>query len=94
VLPDGKRVKYPLVPNLHQQAKRGYFHDLGPQYSVPPYPLPEQHFYSEREECDPAEPQATDPATTDPFVSGEDLPLPSGVEKSPSGAHVISDQPK
>jgi type IV pilus assembly protein PilQ len=93
VLPDGKRVKYPLVPDLHQQAKRGYFHDLGPQYSVPPYPLPEQHFYSDHEECDLAEPQATDPVMRDPFVSGEDLPLPSGVEKS-DGAHIISDQPK
>jgi hypothetical protein len=41
-LPDGKRVSYPLIPQRRTEPPFGYFHDLGPRYQIPPYPLPEQ----------------------------------------------------
>jgi hypothetical protein len=40
VLPDGKRVSYPLIPKKY--PANGHFHDLGPQYVIPPHPLPVQ----------------------------------------------------
>jgi hypothetical protein len=90
VLPDGKRVKYPLIPN-HPRRATGYFHDLGPQYEVPPHPLPEQHFYSDAGECELSEPQGTAAATKGPTVSEQDLPLPAAEGKTSAGSHVISD---
>src|SRR4029079_14050756 len=62
VLPDGKRVAYPLIPKKHLQPKTGYFHNL-PPYVIPPYPLPEQHICTDGSDCIPEEPRAQDPAT-------------------------------
>ena len=93
VLPDGKRIKYPLFPPNHQLPKTGYYHDEMPDYEMPPYPMPEQHFYSDAEGCEPAEPQALDPATKEPSLAEQDLPMPKIEEKSALEPHVISDQP-
>ena len=40
VLPDGKRVSYPLIPQKYRPS--GHYHDLGKDYVVPPIPLPTQ----------------------------------------------------
>ncbi len=55
VLPDGKRVATRIIPDKNQPRKRGYFHDLGPRYAIPPYPLPQQHLYSDSTGCEPPE---------------------------------------
>ncbi len=91
VLSDGKRVSHPLIPT-HPSRKSGYYHDLGPQYEVPPYPLPRQRFYG-AEECEPAEPDAVDPLEYGPSLSDQELPLPDATGKTSEGAHIISDQP-
>jgi type IV pilus assembly protein PilQ len=92
VLPDGKRVQYPLVPP-HPQRKTGYFHDLGPQYAVPPYPLPEQHLYNDAGDCEPSAPQLESPAASGPSLPEQELPLPQSGDTTMGGSHVISDQP-
>lgn len=93
VLPDGKRVYYPLIPDAHARRKAGYFHDLGPQYEIPPHPLPEQHFVTDAEGCEPAEADPPRPTMTDPFSSDQDLPLPEATDESSRNHHIISDQP-
>ena len=93
VLPDGKRVKYPLIPPKHAPPKRGYFHDEMPGYVVPPYPMPEQHFYGDSQECDPNGPQPAYPSTADPFTPDQELPLPDTGGDYSGNTHIISDQP-
>ena len=44
--------------------------------SYRPYPMPEQHFDSDGQPCDPAGPQPADPRATDPFTPDEELPMP------------------
>lgn len=90
ILPDGKRVKYPIIPPKHLPRKTGYFHDLGDQYVVPPYPLPEQNFYRDGAECVADERNEPTPSATNPFEA--DLPLPEA-GASADGTHTISDQP-
>jgi type IV pilus assembly protein PilQ len=92
ILPDGKRIQYPLLPPKHPLPKTGYYHDGMPQYDVPPYPLPVQHFYSDAGECEPAGPQIAEPEATDPFTSDQELPLPAIGNDALGGAHIISDQ--
>jgi type IV pilus assembly protein PilQ len=94
VLPDGKRIKYPLIPKKHGQHMTGYNQDLGSEYVIPPYPLPEQHFCSDgSESVEPEASRAPDKATGDPFRSDEDLPLPAAGTESTRSTHVISDEP-
>lgn len=93
VLPDGKRIKYPLVPPKHVPRKTGYYHDGMPEYVVPPYPMPEQHFYGDEQECEPNGPQPADPSTTDPFRPDQELPLPETTGDYSKSSHIISDQP-
>jgi hypothetical protein len=93
ILPDGKRIQYPLLPQKHPRPKTGYYHDEMPQYEIPNYPLPQQHFYSDAVECESAGPQMAEPQATDPFTSDQDLPLPSVENGASAGMHVISDQP-
>jgi hypothetical protein len=50
VLPDGKRRYVPLNPLHKKRRPRGHFHNLGPRYSVPPYPLPEQYIRGDASE--------------------------------------------
>lgn len=70
ILPDGRRVYYPLIPHRH----RGPGPDPRPEYAVPPYPLPEQHFYGLP--CDPAQQYPSAPQPSRPFLSDEALPVP------------------
>jgi type IV pilus assembly protein PilQ len=76
VLPDGKRVQYPLIPPKHRAAKTGYYHDEMPDYVVPPDPMPEQHFYGNGQDCEPSQPHL-EPLLSDPFSSEQELPLPA-----------------
>jgi type IV pilus assembly protein PilQ len=92
ILPDGKRVQYPLVPNTHPRRKTGYFHDLGPQYAVPPYPLPDQHLYSDSDECEIETSQMSNRATMDRVKPEQELPLPDSDKVISGSTHVISDQ--
>jgi type II secretory pathway component HofQ len=86
VLPDGKRVYKPLIPNFHKRPPRGYYHNLGPQYVVPPKPLPEQNLYGEA--CAPAGPTYPTPLLSDPGVLEETLPEPD--QSSIQGDGVIT----
>jgi hypothetical protein len=45
VLPDGKRVSYPLVPKKHRP--KGHYYGLGSRYVIPQKPLPAQEFCDE-----------------------------------------------
>ena len=89
VLPDGKRVSYPLIPNRHAPPPRGYFHDLGPGYVIPPDPLPTQEFCDDP--CVPTAPMPAGPAPQDPTLQSEDLPLPAASDDL-HGSQIISDQ--
>ncbi len=88
VLPDGKRVSYPLIPKKH--CPTGYYHDLGPQYVIPPTPLPAQRL------CDPPDAPGGSPSAgallRGPMIGAENLPMPA-VEGDWRGTEVISDQP-
>ncbi len=92
ILPDGKRVKYPLVPPKHR-PKTGYYHDQMPEYVVPPYPMPEQSFSGDEMECEPAGPPMADPPSTDPFAPEQDLSLPETSDDFSESTHIISDRP-
>jgi hypothetical protein len=88
ILPDGKRIKYPLIPPKHTGPPTGYYHDEMPDYVIPPYPMPEQHFYYDGQPCDPADPQATEPIPAD-----QELPMPEAAGDFSNSTHIISDQP-
>ncbi len=82
ILPDGKRISYPLVPQRRTERPFGYFHDLGPRYEIPPTPLPREEL------CE-------SPCVLAPLPAGgaypeEALPTPPGAE-SASGGEIISD---
>ena len=36
ILPDGKRIQYPLIPPKHVPPPTGYYHDEMPDYVIPP----------------------------------------------------------
>jgi type II/III secretion system protein len=93
VLPDGKRVKYPLIPNKHHRPKTGYYHDMDGRYIVPPYPLPEQHFVGDTDDCESGEGQLQDQPTKGPILSEQDLPLPEAADPTSGGNHIITDEP-
>jgi hypothetical protein len=73
VMPDGKRVYRPLVPRKHgdQGGYNGY--EYGSNYVVPPYPLPEQHFYGA---CEPGVEGPVEEILPRPFLSDEAAPPP------------------
>ena len=86
VLPDGKRVSYPLVPKKYRPT--GYYHDLGPNYVIPPTPLPTQEMMLNAP-CETAPfPMGVDPRG--PVFQDEELPLPGNANSH--GSEVISDQ--
>ena len=60
---------------------------------MPPYPMPEQHFYGDVQQCEPSGPQLADPLLNDPFTSGEELPLPEKSGGSSSSNPILNDQP-
>ena len=93
ILPDGKRIQYPLIPPRHAPPKTGYYHDEMPDYVIPPYPMPEQHFYGGAQECDPAGPQPAEPSTTDPIAPDQELPMPETTGDFSNSTQIISDQP-
>ena len=64
-----------------------------PDYVIPPYPMPEQHFYGAAQECDPNGPQPADPRPTDPITPDQELPLPETTGDYSNSTHIISDQP-
>src|SRR4051812_24381590 len=90
VLPDGKRVKYPVVPE-HRRRPTGYFHEMDGRYVIPPHPLPEQHFCSDTGECENSGWQSTGDAA-DPVEPDIELPLPAAADDNSAGGHFISDQ--
>jgi type II secretory pathway component GspD/PulD (secretin) len=63
ILPDGKRVYYPLIPKKFHPT--GHYHDLGPQYVIPPTPLPTQEF------CEPG----CEPNGYAPMPKGAYMPM-------------------
>ena len=93
ILPDGKRIQYPLIPPKHVPPPTGYYHDEMPDYVVPPYPMPEQHFYNDGQPCDPAGPQPAEPRATDPIAPEQELPMPEAAGDFSNSTHIISDQP-
>jgi hypothetical protein len=93
ILPDGKRIKYPLIPPKHVAPPTGYYHDEMPDYVIPEYPMPEQHFDADGQPCDPAGPQPAGSEATDPFAPEQELPMPQATGSTSSGTHIISDQP-
>jgi hypothetical protein len=93
ILPDGKRIKYPLIPPKHVGPKTGYYHDEMPDYLIPPYPMPEQHFCGDAQQCEPAGPQPPNPRATEPLTPVPELPLPEVTGDFSKSTHIISDQP-
>jgi Flp pilus assembly secretin CpaC len=93
ILPDGKRIQYPLIPPKHVPPPTGYYHDEMPDYVIPPYPMPEQHFGTDREPCEQGGPQPPNPQATDPITPEQELPMPRATGSTSSGTHIISDQP-
>ncbi len=87
ILPDGKRVSYPLIPQKRKEPPFGYFHDLGPRYQIPPYPLPEE------EMCEP--PCGQPPLLMETLPEGQAAPSESPeMAPTPSysnGGAMISD---
>jgi type IV pilus assembly protein PilQ len=87
ILPDGKRVYYPLIPKKFRP--NGYYHDLGPQYAIPPTPLPTQEF------CEPGcEPNGCAPMPRASYMpmnrrSGSAMAAPA---QQGNQGEVISDQ--
>jgi hypothetical protein len=80
VLPDGKRVYYPLIPKKHKRSLHGPHDSMGPQYQIPPYPLPRQELSSDG--CEP----------TDPFFTDEELPPPQSAAPPRRDTAIISDR--
>ncbi len=93
ILPDGKRVQYPLIPRKHALPKMGYYHDEMPEYAVPPYPLPEQHFCNDGQECEQAGPQPAEMPSAEPIAPENELPMPEASDDYSNSSHIISDQP-
>jgi type II secretory pathway component GspD/PulD (secretin) len=87
VLPDGKRVYRPLIPQRHRHFDRGY--QYGSEYIVPPHPLPVQQFYGA--DCDP-EWQGAGLPSSRPLLSDDAVAMPPGHHTAPQAAEVISDQ--
>jgi hypothetical protein len=87
VLPDGKRVSYPLIPKKYRPT--GYYHDLEPDYVVPPQPLTRQRMCDDG--CAPAAPLP--PGVGSAGADGPDVnfALPGPTESWP-GSEVISDE--
>ncbi|MEX2309478.1 MAG: secretin and TonB N-terminal domain-containing protein [Pirellulales bacterium] len=88
VLPDGKRVTKPLNPMRHKRHRpRGYYHDQGSQYVVPPYPLPEQHFYGEP--CDMPAPGSSSLQPQDSMFTDDVLPMPEEMNRPSEDVDII-----
>lgn len=88
ILPDGKRVSYPLIPQKRKEPPFGYFHDLGPRYDIPPYPLPEQEMSEAG--CCPA------PLPVEELPAGQSTPTASSLQQpgatdASRNGEVISD---
>jgi type II secretory pathway component GspD/PulD (secretin) len=92
ILPDGKRVQYPLIPPRHPAPKTGYYHNEMPEYLIPPYPMPEQYFYGNTQDCEPGRPKL-EPLLSDPFSSEQELPFPETSGASSSSTPISNDQP-
>jgi hypothetical protein len=93
VLPDGKRVKRPIVPDQSHRRKTGYFHEMDGRYVIPPYPLPEQRFCNAEGECEGGGEQSPGATVSDSAEPDIELPLPAVTNANRNGGHVISDQP-
>ena len=83
ILPDGKRISYPLIPMKRTEPPFGYFHNLGPRYQIPPYPLPEQ------EMCEPPCGQA--PLPIEILPEGQTAPTEAPQLPPTKSGEVISD---
>jgi len=88
VMPDGKRVSKPLNPMRHHRRPRGYYHDLGPQYVVPPYPLPEQSL--DGAPCE--RPQSSRLRRNGETFTDEVLPMPELGDWPSQDVEIITDQ--
>lgn len=90
ILPDGKRVSYPLIPKYYRP--HNHYTDLGPQYEIPPIPLPRQ------EMCDegsvPGGLNGPQVMLEGEVFQDEELPMPlPSITDELGGAEVFSDQP-
>ena len=86
VLPDGKRIYYPLIPPKDCPPKVGYFHNLGGQYVIPPCPLPHQNMCDVP--CGPEPPFGIGLGPQPQMAPTEELPLPvQGGESNGSEDH-------
>ena len=86
--------QYPLIPPKHRQPPTGYYHDEMPDYVIPPYPMPEQHFYGD-EPGMRAERTATGRPVRRPIRLRriKKLPMPETSGDYSNSSHIISDQP-
>ncbi len=103
VLPDGKRVYRPLIPELPKQECGPYYYNrnLFPpcsenrQFVVPPHPMPLQRFGGR--DCDLENCEPNDPGPGRAFLSDEALPEPAPALRQRSGnqgwetTEIISD---
>jgi len=89
ILPDGRRVYYPLNP--HKLPYHGLEpSSAGPSsYVIPPYPLPEQQFYDGS--CEPTLPFPMS-SQGEPFLSDEAMPEPVTGNGFWQNGTIISDQ--
>jgi type II secretory pathway component GspD/PulD (secretin) len=90
ILPDGKRVYRPLIPRGHGHGGRVFYGDPGPDYVVPQYPFPKQHFYGD---CGPEHGREIGPELAMPESGAEQLPPPGASNPFLDGSEIISDQP-
>ncbi len=74
ILPDGKRVYRHLNPKKNPRRPSGAFSYDGPEYVVPPHPLPQQQFYDES--CTPTGMEESYPNTGMPALYHEPTLFP------------------
>lgn len=102
VLPDGKRVSRPLIPRLPHQECGPFIYwnqsrcSENDQYTIPPYPQPQQRFGGRN--CDEENCLPDGPAQARPFLSEENLPASTPAQGRGNGgvswraSEVIGDQ--
>ncbi|HEX2474086.1 MAG TPA: secretin and TonB N-terminal domain-containing protein [Lacipirellulaceae bacterium] len=97
VLPDGNRVYHRLLPHPNQFKRNWKYGHGAPaynpwtaQYTVPPYPLPQQRFYDDG--CDPTMEHQEMLPPQEGYMSDELEPMMQLRPGSHHGAAIITDQ--
>ncbi len=75
ILPDGKRVYYPIIPPKREnRIPAPNLAEITSEYVIPPTPLPRQHFPAPA--CQIDEPMPAQNQPQNPFLSDDPVPLP------------------